>query len=111
MVLSIGVSFGFCPSVSDDGVAAAAQAGAFAVVPEILEPSLQLAAAVLRELKMPAEEVAASLEDFRRLHLSELKALCDDHGSSMGYGFAKDPKDEGEAAKDSPASKDAPAPA
>eukprot|EP00873_Tetraselmis_striata_P045483 jgi/Tetstr1/465747/TSEL_010372.t1 len=87
------------------------KAGAFAVVPEILEPSLQLAAAVLRELKMPAEEVAASLEDFRRLHLSELKALCDDHGSSMGYGFAKDPKDEGEAAKDSPASKDAPAPA
>lgn len=70
------------------------QAGAYAVVPEILEPSLQLAAAVLRELKMPPEEVTASMEAFRRLHLSELRALCEDHGSSMGYGFEKESKDE-----------------
>ena len=36
------------------------------VVPETLEPSLQLAAAVLSELKMPQEEVAATVDRFRK---------------------------------------------
>lgn len=48
------------------------KAGASAVVPETLEPSLQLAAAVLRELSMPADEVAATMDAFRRQHIKEL---------------------------------------
>ena len=57
------------------------------MVPETLEPSLQLAAAVLGELKMPPDEVAASIDSFRRMHLADLRAIVADRGTSMGYGY------------------------
>lgn len=49
------------------------QAGATAVVPETLEPSLQLASAVLSQLNMPQDEVAHAIQAFRRNHISELQ--------------------------------------
>ncbi|KAL4424105.1 hypothetical protein ABPG75_001406 [Micractinium tetrahymenae] len=80
------------------------RAGATAVVPEILEPSLQLAAAVLSQLNMPEDEVAETIRSFRKTHLSELQALAQTSGSSLGYGSQKaenktiDEEDEGEGA-------------
>lgn len=61
-----------------------------AVVPEILEPSLQLAAAVLGSLKMKNEEVSEVIDDFRRTHMSELSFLTKLSGGSLGYGFDND---------------------
>lgn len=43
------------------------------MVPETLEPSLQLAAAVLTELDIPEGDVAEAIRDLRRTHLSELQ--------------------------------------
>lgn len=65
------------------------KAGATAVVPETLEPSLQLAAAVLAQAKLPASEIAATINEFRSHHLSELTELCESSGSSPGYGFLR----------------------
>eukprot|EP00850_Spirogloea_muscicola_P004565 SM000019S05109 [mRNA] locus=s19:978602:987779:+ [translate_table: standard] len=65
------------------------KAGATAVVPETLEPSLQLAAAVLAQAKLPAAEIAATIDDFRTRHLSELAELSSASGTSLGYGFSK----------------------
>ncbi|MQL84162.1 hypothetical protein Taro_016674 [Colocasia esculenta] len=65
------------------------KAGATAVVPETLEPSLQLAAAVLTEAKLPMSEIAATINEFRSRHLSELTELCQTSGSSLGYGFSR----------------------
>ena len=68
------------------------QAGATAVVPETLEPSLQLASAVLSQLNMPQDEVAHAIQAFRRSHISELQvcmpikciaALC--HSATSGF--------------------------
>ena len=64
------------------------KAGATAVVPETLEPSLQLAAAVLSEYSMPEEEVANAIRSFRKSHLKELQLLAVKTRSSLGYGFA-----------------------
>ncbi|XP_042503738.1 K(+) efflux antiporter 2, chloroplastic-like [Macadamia integrifolia] len=64
------------------------KAGATAVVPESLEPSLQLAAAVLAQAKLPTSEIAATINEFRTRHLSELTELCEATGSSLGYGFS-----------------------
>lgn len=64
------------------------KAGATAVVPETLEPSLQLAAEVLGELDMPAEEIAVTLSEFRRSHLKELLELSQEGGTSLGYGYS-----------------------
>ncbi|KAM0867654.1 hypothetical protein ACQ4PT_041845 [Festuca glaucescens] len=64
------------------------KAGASAVVPETLEPSLQLAAAVLAQAKLPMSEIAATINEFRNRHLSELTELCSTSGSSLGYGFS-----------------------
>ncbi|KAL3618654.1 K(+) efflux antiporter 2, chloroplastic [Castilleja foliolosa] len=64
------------------------KAGATAVVPETLEPSLQLAAAVLAQAKLPMAEIAATINEFRSRHLSELTELCETSGSSLGYGFS-----------------------
>ena len=50
------------------------QAGATAVVPETLEPSLQLAAAVLSQLNLPSDEVAQAIQSFRKNHVAELQA-------------------------------------
>ncbi|CAN4125706.1 unnamed protein product [Withania somnifera] len=65
------------------------KAGATAVVPETLEPSLQLAAAVLAQAKLPMSEIAATINEFRSRHLSELTELCQTSGSSLGYGFSR----------------------
>ncbi|KAL5718584.1 K(+) efflux antiporter 2 [Ranunculus cassubicifolius] len=65
------------------------KAGATAVVPETLEPSLQLAAAVLAQVKLPTAEIAAAINEFRTRHLSELTELCEASGSSLGYGFSR----------------------
>ncbi|KAK8718347.1 hypothetical protein V6N13_045583 [Hibiscus sabdariffa] len=65
------------------------KAGATAVVPETLEPSLQLAAAVLEQAKLPTSEIAATINEFRSRHLAELTELCQASGSSLGYGFSR----------------------
>eukprot|EP00897_Mesotaenium_endlicherianum_P006963 jgi/Mesen1/6295/ME000325S05430 len=65
------------------------KAGATAVVPETLEPSLQLAAAVLAQVKLPAAEIASTLDEFRTRHLSELTELSSMSGTSLGYGFPR----------------------
>ena len=61
------------------------RAGAAVVVPETLEPSLQLAASVLGALKIPPEEVTSVVDQFRKKHLSELRALTKEMGTSLGY--------------------------
>ncbi|XP_020233144.1 K(+) efflux antiporter 2, chloroplastic [Cajanus cajan] len=63
------------------------KAGATAVVPETLEPSLQLAAAVLAQAKLPTSEIAATINEFRSRHLSELTELSESNGNSFGYGY------------------------
>ncbi|KAG2422408.1 hypothetical protein HXX76_016053 [Chlamydomonas incerta] len=73
------------------------RAGATAVVPETLEPSLQLAAAVLREMDFNTEEVSSIVDEFRRKHLSDLQVLSAASGTSLGYGFDKQ-KESGGAA-------------
>ena len=55
-------------------------------MPETLEPSLQLAAAVLSELSMPEDDVADIVRTFRKKHLSEFQQLAELSGSSLGYG-------------------------
>ncbi|PSS04334.1 K(+) efflux antiporter 2 like [Actinidia chinensis var. chinensis] len=65
------------------------KAGATAVVPETLEPSLQLAAAVLAQAKLPMSEIAATINEFRSRHLSELTELSEANGSSLGYGYLR----------------------
>ncbi|GJT33701.1 K(+) efflux antiporter 2, chloroplastic-like protein [Tanacetum coccineum] len=65
------------------------KAGATAVVPETLEPSLQLAAAVLAQAKLPMSEIAATINEFRSRHLSELTELSEESGSSLGYGYSR----------------------
>ncbi|KAL5565605.1 hypothetical protein UlMin_028769 [Ulmus minor] len=65
------------------------KAGATAVVPETLEPSLQLAAAVLAQAKLPTSEIASTINEFRSRHLAELTELCQTTGSSLGYGFSR----------------------
>ncbi|KAI3444579.1 hypothetical protein Pfo_001244 [Paulownia fortunei] len=65
------------------------KAGATAVVPETLEPSLQLAAAVLAQAKLPMSEIVATINEFRSRHLSELTELCETSGSSLGYGYSR----------------------
>eukprot|EP00877_Chromochloris_zofingiensis_P008397 jgi/Chrzof1/3810/Cz13g09190.t1_KEA1[v5.2] len=61
------------------------KAGATAVVPETLEPSLQLAAAVLSQYNLPYDEVTSLLDGFRKKHLRELQALAAQSGTSLGY--------------------------
>ena len=72
------------------------RAGASAVVPETLEPSLQLAAAVLQEMKIPQDEVGGILDVYRRKHLEELSELAFVSGSSLGYVKEEEEKKEKE---------------
>ncbi|XP_048421937.1 K(+) efflux antiporter 2, chloroplastic-like [Pyrus x bretschneideri] len=65
------------------------KAGATAVVPETLEPSLQLAAAVLAQAKLPMSEITSTINEYRSRHLAELTELCETSGSSLGYGFSR----------------------
>lgn len=66
------------------------KAGATAVVPETLEPSLQLGAAVLSVLNKPDSEVQDIIKNFRKNHVKELSMLSSLSGSSLGYGVKKD---------------------
>jgi hypothetical protein len=45
------------------------------VVPETLEPSMQLAAAVLGTMEIPSDDISIALERFRTSHVAELKNL------------------------------------
>ncbi|RAL54119.1 hypothetical protein DM860_004590 [Cuscuta australis] len=86
------------------------KAGATAVVPETLEPSLQLAAAVIVEAKLPMSEIAATINEFRSRHLSELTELCQTSGGSLGYGFSRvvtKPKEQTPHLDSSPESEEA----
>ncbi|KAF5936579.1 hypothetical protein HYC85_024085 [Camellia sinensis] len=65
------------------------KAEATAVVPETLEPSLQLAAAVLAQAKLPMSEIKAIINKFRSHHLSELTELSEASGGSLGYGYSR----------------------
>ncbi|KAK9076414.1 hypothetical protein SSX86_004748 [Deinandra increscens subsp. villosa] len=65
------------------------KAGATAVVPETLEPSLQLASALLAQAKLPMSEIASTINEFRSRHLSELTELSEASGSSLGYGYSR----------------------
>lgn len=65
------------------------KAGATAVVPETLEPSLQLAAAVLSQMELPDEEVVTAIDSFRRAHVRELSELAEGGGFSLGYGMPR----------------------
>jgi monovalent cation:proton antiporter-2 (CPA2) family protein len=64
------------------------KAGATACVPETLEPSLQLAAAVLSQLDLPPEDVVTAIDSFRRRNISELREMASLSGTSLGYGAA-----------------------
>ena len=59
------------------------QAGAKAVVPETLEPSLQLAVAVLSEMEMSNEDISIAVDNFRRSHMGELQILAANSGSAL----------------------------
>lgn len=61
----------------------------YAVVPEILEPSLQLSAAVLGSLNFTAEEINEVIGSFRRSHMAELRQLTELSGGSLGYGLSE----------------------
>ena len=66
------------------------KAGAKAVVPETLEPSLQLAAAILSEMDMSNDDISVAVDNFRRSHMGELQILASSSGSALGYGLPTD---------------------
>jgi hypothetical protein len=59
-------------------------------VPETLEPSLQLAAAVLGEMDMSNEDISIAVDNFRRTHIQDLKQLQQNSGGGLGYGLPTD---------------------
>lgn len=65
------------------------KAGATAVVPETLEPSLQIAASVLAQVNTPSDEIAGIIEAFREDHMAELQQLSEQFGYSLGYGYQR----------------------
>lgn len=65
------------------------KAGATAVVPETLEPALQLAAATLTALDFAEDDVAETIRAFRKTHLAQLQELAAASGSTLGYGAAR----------------------
>lgn len=64
------------------------KAGATAVVPEILEPSLQLAAAVLSNMDYQTDEINQIINGFRRKNTSQLMQIASAHQTTIGYGSA-----------------------
>ena len=66
------------------------KAGAKAVVPETLEPSLQLGAAILSEMDMSNDDISVAVDNFRRSHMGELQILASSSGSALGYGLPTD---------------------
>eukprot|EP00882_Tetradesmus_deserticola_P011321 GHRQ01011972.1.p1 GENE.GHRQ01011972.1~~GHRQ01011972.1.p1 ORF type:complete len:451 (+),score=278.84 GHRQ01011972.1:1091-2443(+) len=83
------------------------KAGATVVVPEILEPSMQLAASVLSQFKLPPEEINTHLNNFRKKHLSELQALAALSGTSLGYLAAKEERKKEKEPQELPAIEEA----
>jgi len=65
------------------------KAGATACVPETLEPSLQLASAVLSRLELPPEEVVTAIDSFRRRNMDQLLKLQADMAESSEKGANK----------------------
>ena len=39
---------------------------------------------------MPPDEVAASIDSFRRMHVADLRQITAEHGTSMGYGYTEE---------------------
>jgi voltage-gated potassium channel Kch len=72
------------------------RAGATAVVPEVLEPSLQLAAAVLTELSIPEDDVAETIRAFRKSHLRELQLLASEEETMAAAASARATKERKE---------------
>ena len=68
------------------------KAGAKAVVPETLEPSLQLASCILSEMDMSNDDISVAVDNFRRSHMGELSLLASKSGSALGYGLPTDLK-------------------
>ena len=66
------------------------KAGAKAVVPETLEPSLQLASCILSEMDMSNDDISVAVDNFRRSHMGELSLLASASGSALGYGLPTD---------------------
>ena len=90
VVFQLGKEFpgvaSFCRARDVENGLALERAGATAVIPEMLEPSLQLASAVLMRLAVPADEAAAAVDAFRREHVRELalaNPLLGDAGGSL----------------------------
>lgn len=77
------------------------KAGATAVVPEILEPSLQLASAVLSQLNLPPDDLASTLENFRKKHVQDLKRLRSSSSSGPGSQGGSGPAQGSSAASQS----------
>jgi CPA2 family monovalent cation:H+ antiporter-2 len=59
-----------------------AEAGATAVVPEVVEGSLQLVAALFRQLGVSHEEIEQVLEEFRRQAYARLSGLAEPVGEA-----------------------------
>jgi Kef-type K+ transport system membrane component KefB/voltage-gated potassium channel Kch len=63
------------------------KAGATAVVPETLEPSLQLCSSILvTAFEYAPDEASRVIDDFRKSHLEQLTELAKASGLSAGYG-------------------------
>lgn len=63
------------------------KAGATAVVPETLEPSLQLCSSILvTAFEYAPEEAGRVINDFRKSHIDQLTELAKASGLSAGYG-------------------------
>lgn len=84
----------FCRAHDIDAGRMLERAGATAVVPEVLEPSLQLGAAILSELNIPENDVAETVRNFRKNHLSEFQMSTPTSVSSLGYGQSRDMEDD-----------------
>ena len=60
-------------------------------MPETLEPSLQLASAVLSQLNMPPDDVQEAIQDFRRAHMGELQVWNAQNNIKQSYPDLKSP--------------------
>ncbi|KAK6162399.1 hypothetical protein DH2020_002240 [Rehmannia glutinosa] len=54
-----------------------------------VDHGLNLEKAGATAAKLPMSEIAATINEFRSRHLSELAELCETSGSSLGYGFSR----------------------
>eukprot|EP00798_Chlamydomonas_sp_ICE-L_P016263 gene16263-22441_t len=61
------------------------KAGATAVVPEILEPSLQLVAAAMSTMNFTSDDLFRVISEYRKRHTKELNMLAKESGTTLGY--------------------------